>query len=388
MEMNKLFDVIPERRNTDCVKWDVYPEDVLPLWIADTDFAAPVQITDAIKKRLEHPVIGYSKDKTGLVEAVVKRMKDRYDWNISEESVMLVPGIVTGFNFAVRAFCEPGQGVIFQSPMYPPFYDAPLNNHVKEVTNSVYLDENRLYRFDPEKFESAVTDDISLFMLCNPYNPVGRVYTPEELKQLGEICVRHNLTICSDEIHSEIIYSGHKHTPIASISSELSERTITFCSPSKTMNIPGLFCSFAIAENPELRERYKKAMAGLCTHVTILSQEAAYAAYTDPCCAAWIDQELRYLEANRDFMMDFISSEMPQIKTNVIEGTFLAWLDCSQAGISGSPSDFFLHEARVALNEGLDFGKDSGQFVRLNFGTSRALLTDALERMAVALKKS
>ncbi len=384
--MKYEFDKIANRRGTNCVKWDAYPADRLPLWVADMDFDVCPKIIDAMRKRLEHPVFGYSKDYDELKQVIVDRMKRLYNWDITADSIIFVPGIVSGFNFAVRAYCGADSSVIYQTPAYPPFIAAPQNFDIEGINNDLYFDESdRLWKIDFEKFESQIKANTSLFMLCNPHNPVGRVFTKEELTKLGNICAKHNMYICSDEIHSDIIYSGYHQTPIASINEDFANRTITFIAPSKTYNIPGLSCSAAIIPNKEMREKYAKALAGLCSGVTGIAQIAGIAAYRD--CQDWLDELRVYLEGNRDFAEDYIRANMPAIKTNKMEGTFLMWLDCSACGIEGSPAEFFAEKAHVQLNDGIAFGKDYGKFVRLNLGTNRATLAEALERMKNALEK-
>lgn len=380
------FDHFPNRYHTNSVKWDAYPEGVLPLWVADTDFVVCPKIIDALNKRIAHPIFGYSHDSQEFKEVVRQRMKDRYNWEISINSICFVPGIVSGFNYAIRAFCGSQDSVIYQTPAYPPFIHAPQNFNIEGIQNDLFFDQaDRRYHIDFERFEAQIQPNTSLFILCNPHNPVGRVFTREELIRLGEICERHNLVICSDEIHNEIIYSGYHQTPIASISKELSRRTITFIAPSKTFNIAGLSCSVAIIENPEMREKYQRALKDLCSGVIGLSQEAGLAAYRD--CDDWLQQANRYLQGNRDFLLQTLAEKMPQIGTNQIEATFLAWLDCSRCGIDGSPSAFFEKQAKVGLNDGAEFGSRYAHFARLNFGTNRALLTEALDRMAESLQK-
>ncbi len=384
--MKYKFDEIADRRGTNCVKWDAYPADRLPLWVADMDFEVCPKIIDAMRKRLEHPVFGYSKDYAELKQVIIERMKRLYDWEISADSIIFVPGIVSGFNFAVRAYCSSGNSVIYQTPAYPPFISAPGNFDLEGINNDLYFDESdSLWKIDFEKFESQIKDSTALFMLCNPHNPVGRVFTKEELTKLGDICAKHNLYICSDEIHSDIIYSGYHHTPIASINDDFANRTITFIAPSKTYNIPGLSCSAAIIPDKEMRDKFEKALAGLCSGVTGIAQIAGIAAYRD--CQDWLDELLTYLEGNRDFAQEYIHANMPTVKTNKMEGTFLMWLDCTACGIEGSPSEFFAEKAHVQLNDGISFGRKYGKFVRLNLGTNRATLTEALERMQTALAK-
>ena len=382
--MKYNFDRIPERRHTNSVKWDLYPEDRLPLWVADMDFEVCPKIIDAMKERMEHPVFGYSLDDPELKQVICERMEDRYHWTVKPEELVFVPGIVSGFNFAIRAFCGTGDSVIYQTPAYPPFISGPGNFDLEGIANDLYFDaEEEIWKIDFDKFEEQIKDNTSLFILCNPHNPVGRVFTPEELTRLGDICLRHNVRICSDEIHNEIIYSGYHHTPIESLNERFAANTITFIAHSKTFNIPGLSCSAAVVQDPQMREQFKKALNGLNSGVTGLAQKAGLAAYRD--CGDWLDELMIYLEGNRDFAQDFIRTGIPAIRMNKIEATFLMWLDCSGLDIEGSPSEFFAKNAHVQLNDGITFGEKYGKFVRLNLGTNRETLSEALRRMKQAL---
>ncbi len=381
------FDQIIDRHNTNSVKWEYFPPDVLPFWVADTDFAVDPAIIQSIQKRLEHPIFGYSVDDPELINAIVQRMHNFYGWEIGAESVILVPGIVSGFNFAIRAVCKPGENIIFQTPAYPPFFHAPQNNQVGSVLNPMRFNpESDLYEIDFADFESKITPETKMFLLCNPQNPTGRVLSKTELERLGNICLERNLVICSDEIHSDIVYSGNHHIPIASLSPDLAQQSITFIAPSKTFNIPGLSCSAAIIQNEALRKDFRRALAGFSSGVSCLAQAAGLAAYTQG--AEWHRQLSAYLEDNRNYLLDFVHREMPAIKTTEIQATFLSWMDCSGLQLPLSPQKFFEEKAKVGLNDGAAFGEEYENFVRLNFGTSRATLTEALEKMAEAINRS
>lgn len=382
--MKYNFDAIRNRQNTNSVKWDIFPHDRLPMWVADMDFDVCPKIIDAIQKRLEHPVFGYPLENPELKQVFCERMMHRYGWDVKPEDIVFVPGIVSGFNFAVRAFCNSDNSLIYQTPAYPPFIEASDNFNIEGISNDLYFDESdQLWKIDFDKFEQQIKDNTSLFILCNPHNPVGRAFTAEELSRLGEICLKHGVKICSDEIHCEILYKGTRHTPIASLSKELSDNTITFMAPSKTFNIPGLACSIAIIQDPEMRIAYKKALNGLGSHVSILSETAGLAAYRD--CDDWLAELLEYLEGNRDFAQNYIKQNIPAIRMNRMEATFLMWMDCSDLPIEGSPADFFAENAHVQLNDGAAFGTGYEKFVRMNLGTNRATLEIALENMRKAL---
>ena len=382
--MKYNFDAVPNRRNTDCFKWDLYPADRLPLWVADMDFAVCPKIIDAIQKRLEHPVFGYAFASPELKQVFCDRMDQFYGWKVDPSEIILIPGIVSGFNYAIRAFCDNNNSVIYHTPAYPPFIEAPGHFQIEGIANDLYYDaDENIWKIDFDKFEEQIKEDTSLFILCNPQNPTGRSFTKDELTKLGEICLKHGVKICSDEIHCEILYQGVKHTPMASFNEEFAANTITFMAPSKTFNIPGLECSVAIVQNPEMREKFNQALAGLGSFVSILSMEAGLAAYRD--CEDWRAELLEYLEGNRDFAQNYIHENMPEIRMNKIEATYLMWLDCSALPIEGSPADFFANTAHVQLNDGATFGKGYEKFIRLNYGTNRAILMQALENMRKAL---
>jgi cystathionine beta-lyase len=372
-----------DRRRSDSAKWGHYEADVLPLWVADMDFVSAEPILRALHERVQHGVFGYAFPPNELQEAIVARLGSLYGWVITPDDIVFVPGVVPGFNVACRAMSDPGDGILVQPPVYYPFLSAPGNANLALQCAEVYLDSGR-YGIDYGEFEGAITDRTSLFLFCNPHNPVGRVYERDELLQLAEICLRHGLVICSDEIHCDLLYSGHRHLPIASLAPEIAERTITLMAPSKTYNIAGLHCSFAVIQNVELRERYCAACAGILHGANVLGYTAALAAYRDG--QEWLDQVLAYLEDNRDIVTQYAQEHLPGIDAIVPEGTFLAWLDCRRAGIAGKPGDFFLQDARVALNEGDKFGSGGEGYVRLNFACPRSTLVEALGRMRSALE--
>lgn len=375
-----------DRRGSESLKWGVYPPDVLPMWVADMDFEVPEPIIEALKKRIEHPVFGYGMDLDRLVEVVVERMRSSHDWEVDPEWILLLPGLVSGLNIACRVVGNEGDGVLVNTPVYPPFLTAPTNQGkiLQSAPQSSRLKKDCLfYDMNVEGLESAVEENTRLFILCNPHNPTGRAFSRQELQDLAEMCQRKDLVICSDEIHCDLLLGVNSHHSIASIDPEIADRTMTFIAPSKTFNIPGLGCSVAIIPNLDLRRKVKALFDGIVPHPNVLGMYAALAAYTS--CREWLDALRAYLTANRDFMVNYIRAKLPRIKTTCPEATFLAWLDCRESGIEGNPYQFFLKEARVALNDGLRFGAGGQGFVRLNFGCSRENLEEALDRMARAL---
>jgi cystathionine beta-lyase len=383
--MNYNFDQVVERCDSDSAKWNYYGHDVLPLWVADMDFRSPEPVIKALQERAAHGVFGYCQTPPELIEVICERLQRLYQWQVNPEEIISLPGLVAGLNLVCRAFGRPGQSVLLQTPIYPPFLTAPGNQDLTlDIAPLTYTTQGQTLRYelDYQVFEAAITPQTCLFSLCNPHNPVGRSYSCDELTRLAEICLRHELLICSDEIHSDLLMGDTRHRPIASISPEIARHCVTLLAPSKSFNLPGLGCGFAIIQNPELRERINKARAGIVPHVNVMGYTAALAAYTKG--GEWLAELKRYLTANRDFLVEFVAEYLPGIRTTVPEATYLAWLDCRQANIEGNPFEFFL-EAGVALNDGSHFGQEGEGFVRLNFGCPRSTLTQALERMQAAL---
>ncbi len=380
MDFNRVID----RRHSECIKWNRFDEDVLPMWVADTDFKCPEEVIQALHERVDHGIFGYGAPPKELDQTVIQRLKRLYDWDVDDNQIGYIPGIVTGFNAAIRAFCLPGEAVIYQTPAYPPFIGAPYSARLKGVQNPLLQQPDGTYTLDFERFEQQIiSEKVRAFILCNPQNPTGRVFTREELTQLAEICLRHEVLIISDEIHCDVLYDGHKHIPIASLSPEVAANTITFMAPSKTYNIAGLHASVYVIQDPDLMEKFHAFSGGLIGCPNVLALTAAHAAYAEG--DDWLAEQNRYLQANRDFLDDAFRTQLSGIHWNKPEATFLGWLDCSTLGLGEPPFEFFLREARVGLNEGITFGPQCGDFVRLNFGTTRTNLHEAINRMESAL---
>lgn len=384
--MTYNFDQPIERRGTDSYKWNDYGPDVLPLWVADMDFASPEPVIRALQERVAHGVFGYGRPTQELYEVICERMHRLYQWTVIPDQLLFLPGLVTGLNVVSRAIGQPGDGVLVQTPVYPPFLKAPVNHdRALDVAELAFSRDGQVLRYEVDYagFEAAITPQTRLFILCNPHNPVGRSYTHEELAQMAEICLRHNLVICSDEIHCDLLLDNVRHIPVATLSPEIADRCITLIAPSKTFNIAGLKCSVAIVSNPDLRRRLALVSETMGLRVNILGYTAALAAYRNG--ADWLAELLPYLTANRDFLVNYVREHLPSLRTTMPEATYLAWFDCRETGIEGDPFNFFLKQARVALNDGSHFGQGGEGFVRLNFGCTRATLAEALERMRVAL---
>ena len=372
-----------DRRRFESIKWHRYGEEVLPMWVADMDFRAPEPVIRALHERVEHGIFGYGSAPDELRDVVVGRLQERYEWQVSPQDLIFLPGVVPGFNLACRALGSPGEGVLLQTPVYRPILEAPANASMMNHEMTLTRQPDGTYEIDFDLFERTISEHTRIFILCNPHNPVGRVFRRHELERMAEICRRRDIIICSDEIHCDLLLDDNVHTPIAALAPEVGRQTITLMAPSKTYNIAGLKCSVAVVENPELRERLDSASKGLMSSVNVLGYTAALAAYRHG--QPWLDAVLGYLEANRDLLLSYVEEELPGITMGKPEGTYLAWLNCHQSGIREDPYTFFLEQAKVGLVDGSVFGKAGEGFVRLNFGCPRTVLIEALERMKQAL---
>ncbi len=386
--MQYNFDQVVDRRRTGSIKWKFYGDDVLPMWVADMDFPPPPPILAALHARVEVGDFGYELPSPALGERICERLQRRYNWSVTPDQIVYIPSLVTGLNAVCRAIGEPSDGVLVQTPVYPPFLTAPTNQgRVTQMAELEVVPNGRTfgYRVDYDRMNATVTDRTRLFILCNPHNPTGEAYSREELLRMAEFCERHDLIICSDEIHCDLLLGGTRHIPIATLAPDIAERTITLMAPSKTFNIPGLKASFAIVTNPTLRKRLMTAMEGIVPGLNSFALAAMEVAYRD--CDDWLEALLAYLTGNRTVVMEFVTNYMPWIRTTVPQATYLAWFDCRNAGIEGNPYAFFRREAKVALNDGIPFGAGGEGFVRLNFGCPRTLLLEGLERMKAALER-
>ena len=379
------FDQIIDRRHTESIKWNWFDEDVLPMWVADMDFRSPEPVVEALKARVEHGVFGYGWPPKELKGAIQAHLLRRQGWEVAEEALDFISGVVTGFNHAIYSLTEPGDKVMIQTPVYPPFLAAPEEAGRERVINPLIRREDGKYEIDFDDFETKAASGVKLFVLCSPHNPVGRVFSREELTRMAEICLANDVLICSDEIHGDLIFSESRHIPLASLSPEIAANTVTYFAPSKTFNVAGLSTSIYVAQNEAIREKLQHSMTMLLGHPNIFGTQAALAAYRDG--QEWLDEVLVYLEANRDYLVEFVESELPGVAIWKPEGTYLSWLDCRALDLPVSPHEFFLKEAKVGLNEGASFGEDGKGFVRLNFACPRALLAEGLGRMKAALER-
>jgi len=376
------FDRAIDRASSDSRKWHKYAgRDILPLWVADMDFAAPPAVIAAIEKRVAHGVFGYSRPMPSLTEAVVAYCATRYDWRIDPAWIVWIPGLVTGLNLAARALGERGDAILTATPVYPPFMSAPKNQERETITVDLVPRADGRYEFDWAAMERAVTPRTKALFLCSPHNPVSRVFTRAELEQIAAFCLRHHLVLVSDEIHCDLILDPLPHIPVASLSPEIAARTITLLAPSKTYNIAGLGCSLAIIADTKLRTQFSRAGLGLVPEMSPLAYAACEGALRDS--EAWRQQLLSYLRGNRDLIASFLRENVPAIKMTPCEATYLAWLDVSALGLK-DPGHFF-EEHGLGLADGAQYGSPAGKFVRLNFGCTRATLTEALRRLQRAV---
>lgn len=377
------FDTPIDRAGTDSQKWQKYAgRDILPLWVADMDFHSSPAIIEALQRRVAHGVFGYARPVKATVDAVINALAQRYGWTIDASWIVWLPGLVCGLNVTAQAFAQPSDEVLTLTPVYPPFMTAPKNSARASVQTPWVLVDGA-WTIDWAALERAVTPRTKLFYLCNPHNPLARVWRRAELLQLAEFCVKHRLVLCSDEIHCDLILDQTlPHIPTASLSSEIAARTVTLMAPSKTYNVPGLGTSFAIISDPALRTQFVRATAGIVAEVTSLGFTACEAAYRDS--EPWRQALLEYLRGNRDFMLEFFARELPGVRVEApIEATYLAWLNVESFGLSDPIAHLEKHG--VGLSDGAFFGSPKGRHVRINFGCPRATLTEALRRMKTAL---
>lgn len=382
------FDTQYNRRNSGCFKYDALKmmygrDDLIPLWVADMDFAVAPAIQDAIRARTSHPIYGYNLRMPDFYNAIMGWHARRFAWETRKEWMVAVPGVVPAIALAILGLTNANDGVLIQTPVYAPFAATIKANNRTVLTNAL-VEESGLYSIDFEDFEVKIKQ-ARLFILCNPHNPVGRVFTYDELMKMGEICRRYNVPIFSDEIHADIVYQGFKHIPIASLLG-MSNIVVTGMSPAKSFNIAGLGTAGVIAENPELRKPIEYLNQNLHIYlgnsIGIVALEAAYNN-----SEAWLEELLVYLQGNRDFLSSYLKENLPLLSMSPIEGTYLAWLDCRRYGLSDHDlSEMMTNKALVALNDGPGFGEEGQGFIRLNFACPRAVLSEALERIRNTLK--
>lgn len=382
------FDKKIDRTGTASYKWDQSEKlfgrpDILPLWVADMDFEAPKEVVEAITRRAELGIYGYTVRTQSFYDAITGWLSRRHGWTIEQDWISSSPGVVPALSLMVLAFTEPGDGIILQSPVYYPFYDVIKANGRNVVDNALILKEGQ-YTIDFDLLEQQAKDGAKMLLLCSPHNPGGRVWKRDELERIGEICTKYGLLVVADEIHHDLVFSGHKHVPYASLSDEFAQNSVTCIAPSKTFNLAGLQAASVIIPNEEIRRKYNALLRTLSIHMeSYFGLTAIESSYTHG--EQWLDQLLVYLEGSLNVLVDFVEKHLPQVKVIKPEGTYLVWLDCT--AISDKPQvlkQLMFEQAGVAFSDGSVFGKQGEGYLRINLACPRSLLVEALVKFASA----
>ena len=391
------FDKIINRKGTNCLKYDYAvergkPADVLPLWVADMDFTVSEEITKSLHAAVDHGIYGYTQPKDAYYNAITNWMEKNHNWKTKREWIMKTPGVVFALGAAVKAFTKPGDAVLIQNPVYYPFTNIIRDNDRRVIDNTLVYEKRvtegkSQYSIDYEDFErKIVQENIKLFILCNPHNPVGRVWNREELQYLGEICLRHHVIVVSDEIHNDFVYPGFEHTVFANVDPRFAEFTVTCTAPSKTFNLAGLQISNIFISNETLREAFQKEIDKTgYDEPNALGAVACEAAYRGG--QEWLDQLRAYLLENLNFLRAYLQEKIPQIHLVEPEGTYLVWLDCRELGMSNEElSHFMVEKAGLGLSDGYTFGRSLSGYMRLNAACPRSVLKQALEQLRAAVE--
>ncbi len=385
------FDEIIDRKNTDSFKFDFASgyfgtNDLIPMWVADMDFRTPDFVMEAIRERARHEILGYSLRPETLYRSIMNWYKARQGWSISRDWILFTPGIVSALSIAVKAFTREGDRVIVQPPVYHPFFSVIKDNKRIPLHNPL-REKNGYYRMDFEALKKSLDPGVRLILLSHPHNPVGRVWLPDELAGLAEICLENNIVMISDEIHSDLVFRPHKHTPLSTLSDEIAMNTVTCVAPSKTFNLAGLSSSVVVIQNEELRSQFNHELSsGHLQMGNIFGSVAMEAAYAGG--HQWLDQLMDYLKGNLDLLDNFVETELPGIRMAIPEATYLAWLDMRKLGMNSKAlKHFMIHKARIGCNDGPSFGRGGTGFQRLNFACPRPVLRQALSQLKHALEK-
>lgn len=362
--------------------------------VADMDFPVAEEIKEALKERIEHPFYGYTRPGEGIVDAVVTRMKDKFDWDIEPDWVVFTPGVVPALHIAIRSLTHPGDEVLLQKPVYYPFFPAVTSSGCQIVNNGLKLIDGK-YEIDFEDLEAKLLPNsglgsnpnrIKTIIFCNPHNPVGRVWSKEEITKLGKMAIDNGLVVISDEIHCEILFDDNKHTPFATISKEFEKNCIICMSPSKTFNLAGLDVSSIIIPNKKIRENFINTQNGIVPGPNLFGLTALEAAYRNG--DEWLEQVMEYISQNLDFLVEYTEDKIPKIKVIKPQGTYLIWLDCRELGLDDEELRIFLlKEAKVGLNDGFIFGEEGSGFARINIACPQTILEEALKRIENAVNK-
>jgi cystathionine beta-lyase len=385
MDFDKVIDRSGTRANKlEYRKLLFKTEDVIPLWVADMDLAISEEIQNDLKKRLEHPVFGYTYQDSDFLEAIVNWQKKRNNWEISARSVTAISGVLPAIAMSIKAFTEVGDKIMIQTPVYPPFFDLVQKSERVLIKNPLIEKEGN-YFIDFADMEKSFAEGVKMIIIANPHNPVGKVFTKDELVQLTDLCVKYNVMILSDEIHSDLIMGEKPHIPVASISKEASALTITCMSPTKSFNIAGLSVAYTIIENRDLRKAYRYSVNSMHLNmVNTLGTEALISAYTKG--EPWLEELVPYIKSNIEFVSEFLKNKVPQVSTSKNEGTYLVWLDFRKLKMTNSElKSFLIEKAKLGLNQGIDFGEEGSGFARLNAATSRVILEKAMNQLKEAV---
>ena len=391
------FNQVCDRKKTDCLKWDMVQsifgsEDLIPMWVADMDFPVAQPIADAIKKRAEHPFYGYTKPGSSVLDSVVERMWRKFKWKIKPEWIVFTPGVVPALHVAIRSLTHPGDEVILQEPVYHPFFPAVTNSGCQIVNNGLRLINGRYEidyddlerKFQPKTGRLRGPSRVKTIIFCNPHNPVGRLWKREEIIRMGEIAINNGAVVISDEIHCEILFDNHRHTPFASISQEFEQNCIVCMSPSKTFNLAGLDVSSIIIPNKKIREDFINTQSGIVPSLNLFGYTAMETAYRYG--DDWLKQMLDYLQENLDFLKEYLTKKIPEIKVIQPQGTYLIWLDCRGLNMDKlTLSSFMKEKAKVGLEDGFIFGEAGAGFMRMNIACPKITLEEALKRIESAV---
>lgn len=387
------FDLAIDRTCTDCQKWDNVPTifgvpDALPMWVADMDFAAPPAVVKALHQRVEHGVFGYTFPSDSYREAICDWMEKRHSWSIQQEWIQFCPGVVPALSLIVDAFTEPGDQVVIQTPVYPPFYSVVQDHGRKLVHNPLLRSEDGDYSMDFEDLEKSFsTGKIKMLILCSPHNPVGRVWSRTELERLASLCQQYDVLVVSDEIHADLVFESGAHTPFAALSEDAAERSIICTAPSKTFNIAGLNTANIIISNAQLRSKFRKILNRYAIgSITPMGAAATEAAYREG--EPWLDELLVYIRGNMELVANYAQEHLPELKVVIPEATYLLWIDFRGMGMSHEDLNRFLvQEAKLGLNSGAAFGKEGEGFMRMNLACTRATVHEALSRLHKAVEE-
>lgn len=385
-----IFEEQHSRKNTRSVKWDMLKpvfqtDDVLPMWVADMDFRAPEQVNEALIERSKHGIYGYTIVDDAVKDSVVKWIHRRHHWHIDPNWLSFSPGVVTSLHMAVQALTEPNDKILIQTPVYTPFYNV-IESHDRQIVKNPLRYEDNYYQIDFDDFEAKLKQGVKAFILCSPHNPVGRVWKREELEKMTKLCLDYNVTIISDEIHCDLTFPNERHIPIASLSEEMNDQTVTCMAPSKTFNLAGLQASYIITPNQERRKKIEAQLSKQGVHgLNIMGNTALEAAYLYG--DSWLDELREVLLSHKQYVEEMLKTHIPEITVTHSEGTYLLWIDCSALNMDPKElREFMIHKAKVGLNTGKDYGKEGSTFMRMNIACPRATLEEGVRRIIQAIQ--